>query len=248
MRWFDVAGGRLRFRGRLTREPVREWLASAEGAAAIAAAGREIRFALLGRSRVARRRVGGTLWEAIRRSTMRDAIAAECEPYMAAWSQLAYAPSLPRVTIASRRLVIVPRVMILGRTASGVAERIAAALRRDNLPDPFTAFVGNWVLDSMDAAIRRARPCPERPVHAQESWACVAIDDQFVWVDPLWSGDGWRGHVAMFEMPGPRLGRRERREVEAAIEQLTESLPALSRLQRDGRVRLANDQLASVRF
>ena len=84
----------------------------------------------------------------------------------------------------------------------------------------------------MDDAIRRAAPSPRRPVGTQESWACVAIDTDFTWIDPMWSGPDWRGHVAMFEMPPARLKRRERLEVEAAIERWKQTLPSLSRQQR----------------
>jgi hypothetical protein len=51
----------------------------------------------------------------------------------------------------------------------------------------------------------------------------------------------------MFEMATPRLGRRDRRELEAAIEQVKQSLPTLTRQQRDSVVRLAADQMESLR-
>ena len=248
MSWFDVTGGHLRFSGRITREPVHAWMMSEEGAAAIQAAAREVRFSLLGRRRSARRQVHRALWKAVSASTLRETLAAECDRYLGAWTQLAYAPSLPRLNLTSRRLVIVPRVMILGRTASGITERVSGALQAADVPDPFRAFLPRWLLGRMDDAIRRVRPCPARPVFAHESWACVALDHDFIWVDSLWSGPDWRGHVVMFEMPAPRLQRRERRELEAGIAQLTQSLPNLTRLQRDSKVRVAADQIASVRF
>ena len=74
------------------------------------------------------------------------------------------------------------------------------------------------------------------------------MDTDLLWVDPLWSGEEWRGHVVMFEMPAPRIGRRVRRELRLAIERLAESLPLLPRLQRDNMVRLATSQMTELRF
>ena len=246
MSWFDVADGHLRFRGKVTRDPIREWLATHDGGAAAEAAGRQIRFSLFGRVRRARRRISSGLWDAISASAVRDAVAAECDRYLATWTPLAYAPSLPRLSIAYRRLVVVPRVMIVWHNASRLTARIAESLHVD-VPDSFRMFFSHWVLTRMDDAIRRAGPCPQRPVHAQESWACVALDHQMLWVDPSRSGPEWQGHVVLFEMPAPRLQRRDRRELETTIEQLTQSLHNLTRIQRDRTVRLALDQMATVR-
>jgi hypothetical protein len=247
MSWFDVAEGRLRFRGRLTKDPIREWVSSEEGAVAVQAAAREIGFSLVGRTRSARNRMRRRLWEAIAAPSLRDTVAAECDRYVAAWSQLAYAPSLPRLSLAARRVVVVPRVMIAWRTVSGATARLAACLQRADVPDLFKAFFAGWVFSRMEDAICRAQPRPERPLSARESWACVAVDTDLIWIDPSWSGPEWRGHVVMFEMPAPRLQRRDRRELEVAIAQLTQSLPNLTRGQRDHTVRMAMDQLASVR-
>ena len=246
--WFDIADGRLRFRGRLTKQPIADWIASGEGAEAVQAAARRTRFSLIGRTRAARRRMGRELWEAIGAGAVRETVAAECDRYLAAWTQLAYAPSLPRLTVAFQRLVVVPRAMILARTASGVSARVAACLTTAGVDDPFKAFFARWIIDHMDEAIRRAGPCPQRPIHAKESWACVALDRDFIWIDPLSSGRDWRGHVVMFEMPAPRLQRRDRRKLEASIEQLTHSLPELARPQRDSIVRVATDQMSTLRF
>lgn len=247
MAWFDIADGRLRFR-RVTQEPIREWVTTEDGVAAVQTAARGIRFSLLGRTRAARRRISRTLWGAIGTPSLRESLAAECDRYLAAWTQLAYAPSLPRITVASQRLVVVPRVMIVGRIGSGITARLTACLRKADVPDPFSAFFARWIVSRMDDAIRRAGPSPHHPIYAHESWACVALDADLIWVDPLWSGPDWRGHAVMFEMPARRLQRRGRRELEDAIERLKQSLPALPRLQRDNMVRLATDQMASLRF
>jgi hypothetical protein len=247
MSWFKIAGGRLRFRGRITQHPVLEWLGSEDGAAAVEAAARQIRFALLGRTRAARRRMRRDLWEAIDEPTARAVIAAECNRYLAAWAELSYAPSLPRLTIALHRLVVVPRTMILARTLSGVLVRLAACEGIAALPDSFKAHLGRRIVGEMDDAVRRASPRPHRPVATHESWVCVALDSDFTWIDPMWSGPDWRGHAMMFEMPAAGLQRRERRELESAIEQLKQTLPNLSRQQRDGTVRVAMDGMKLLR-
>jgi hypothetical protein len=245
MSWFDVADGRLRYRGRISKEPVAEWLASDDGLAAVQAATRQVRFALFGRARSARRRVARELQDAIGSPSLREGLPGECDRLLAAWTGLAYAPSLPRLTVALQRLVVVPRAMIPSRALPGLGGRLAERLGA-GVPDSFPAFFSRWILGSMDEAIRRARPSPERPVYACESWASVGLDTDFVWIDPLWSGPEWRGHVVMYEMPAPSLRRRERREVENAVTQLTQSLPNLTRLQRDALVRLAADQMTAL--
>ena len=190
------------------------------------------------------------LWEAVSAPAARASIGAECDPFLAAWAELAYAPSLPRATIDFHRLVVVPRTMILARTLSRVSVRLAACPAIAALPDSysaFRAFLARRVLCEMDEAIRRAAPGPNRPVYAHESWACVALDSEFEWIDPMWSGPDWRGHVMLFEMPSARLQRRQRRELEAAIERLKQTLPKLSREQRDGTVQVAMDGMTLLR-
>ena len=115
------------------------------------------------------------------------------------------------------------------------------------VPDTFRAFFARWIVARMDEAVREAGPSPQRPLHAKESWACVALDVGMAWVDTSVLPAEWQGHVVMFEMPSPRLPRRDRQALEAAIAQLTTSLPNLSRQQRDRTVLLAMDQMASVK-
>ena len=247
MSWFMIADGRLRFGGRITKDPVREWLATADGTSAVAEAARRMRFSLFGRTRAARRRMSRALQEAISAPQVRQVIAAECDTYLGAWTPLAYAPPLPRVSVEYRRVVIVPRVMIVWRVASRIMARIAGSITAAEVPDPFRTFFSQWVAGRMDQAIQTAGPSPRNPFHAKESWACVGADNEMLWVDMFGLGTEWKGHVVMFEMPGPRLSRRDRQAVEAAIAHLSESLPNLSRAQRDKTVRLAMDAMESVR-
>jgi hypothetical protein len=81
MAWFDVSGGRLRFR-RTSREPVREWLDSSEAMDAIQTGARGVRFALLRRARVARRRLARTLSDAINSPSARTVLSAACEHFL----------------------------------------------------------------------------------------------------------------------------------------------------------------------
>jgi len=243
---FDVSGGCLRFR-RTSRDPVREWLASREGADAVQSAAREVRFSLVGRTRVARRRTARALSDAINAPRTRTALAAECEYFLAACSQLAYAPALPRLMLDGRRLVVVPRAMIAARSAGAVATRLGAALG-PSVPDRFDVFFARWTLRAIDDAIRRAAPDPKRPIHAPESWSCVHVDTDFLWADLFLAGEPWRGHLMLFELPPGGLRRRERHALDNAIAQLSNSLPGLTRIARDGAVRLAIQQMATMRF
>jgi hypothetical protein len=247
MAWFEIADGGLRFRGRVTREPIQDWLVSEDGTRTIQSAAVAIRFSLFGRASAARRRLRRSLWAAIDSSVIRDAIAAEAARYLGAWTALAYAPSLPRLSVEYRRVVVVPRVMIAWRIAPQITARIVSSLQAPDVPESFKTFFARWVVGRMDDAVRLARPCPQRPLHAQESWACVALDSDLVWVDPFVAGPLGQGHVVMFEMPAPRLPRRDRHRLQEAIEQLTQSLPNLTRSQRDHTVRVALDQMVSVK-
>jgi hypothetical protein len=137
--------------------------------------------------------------------------------------------------------------MIVWRVVSKAVARVASSVRGADVPDQFRAFFSHWVVSRMDHAIRSAGPSPRRPLDAKESWACVAVDNEMLWVDVLGLGAEWQGHVVMFEMPSPRLSRRDRHSLEGAIAGLSESLTGLSRAQRDRTVRLAMDAMESVR-
>ena len=68
---------------------------------------------------------------------------------------VAYAPALPRLTLEGHRLVVVPRTMIVGRSAGAATKRLGAALGA-SVPDDFKAFFALWALRAMDDAVRRA--------------------------------------------------------------------------------------------
>jgi hypothetical protein len=76
-------------------------------------------------------------------------------------------------------------------------------------------------------------------VHAHEEWACVGVDLDLLWVDPMWSGPGWGGHLFMFEFPPAGVSRKELKAIDAALVQVTKHISTLSRVQRDGLLRSA---------
>jgi hypothetical protein len=240
--WFQVSRGRLRFR-EVTRQPFDDWIASDDGAAAVDAASRDVRFSLIGRTRSARRTLRRSLQGAVSSEPLRAVLAAEPDRYLRSWTELAYAPSLPRVQIALHRLVVIPRTMILTRTISALSGRLTGCPAFAALDLSFQTFLCHRLLCEMNDAIARAQPSSRSPLLLPESWVCVAVDRAFMWVDPLWSGDHWLGHVLLFEMPTRGLERRERRELNDAIARLTRDLPQMSRYQRSGLVRTASADL-----
>ena len=246
MSWFKVSDGRVRFRGRITRRPFTEWAATPEGAAAVDIVARQLRFALLGRTRSAKRRLWRELEAAVSTEQVKTILEASPDYYLNAMTELAYAPSLPRVAIELRRMVVIPRTMIAARGRSALNSRLMVSTAYADLNESLRAFLCDRLVWEIDDAIRRAKPTIKKPVAAREAWTCVALDEKFVWIDPLWSGKDWLGHVFMFEMP-ERVSRRERREIEAAIEQLQHSLPELSQVQRDGTVRSAIAAMSPLR-
>ena len=243
MSWFQVRDGRLRYRGGVTREPFDDWMASREGAAAVATAARAMRFAWLGRTRAAKRRIGRELRDGMTAAAVKSALAAEPDRHLAAWAALAYAPSLPRLHVALHRLVVVPRTMILARALPGVTGRLNALPEFAALDGSFGTFMSHRVLCEMEDAIAAAKPSSRRPLAIRDGWVCVALDRTFMWIDALLSGEEWLGHMMLFEMPARGLQRRERRELDAAIERLSAELPSLSRHQRSGLIRTATAEL-----
>ena len=239
MSWFHVTRGRLEYRGRITRDPFTKWAATQDGLDAISRAASTIRFSLIGRSRSARRRIWRALEAASRVEVISAAIAAEATRYMQVLASLSYADGLPRTNIALHRLVLAPRAMIVGRAHAGVFERLAPLPALAGLDDVVRTFFLNQLVIEMDAALQKASPSPRRPVQATDGWACVGVSVGTVWVDRILAGADGTGHVFMYEFPPLGLVRRERKAVEAAIQQMAASATALSRAERASVVRAA---------
>lgn len=242
MSWFTVKSGRLAYRGRVTRDPFAAWLATAEGAGRVQAAGAALRMGLFRTAR-ARRRLWQSLERAARTSAVRTAVGQACEAFAGAMSHVCYAPGLPRTQVALHRLVLVPRVLVAGRARAAVRQPLWQVLPLAEVDDGVRAFFCEQLLIEMDRAIEAANPSPGRPVTATEGWACVGVARPFVWVDPIWSGPQWTGHLLLYEFPRTPLTRAQKKDLEAAMASLQEGIASFSRLQRDAIVRAAADGL-----
>lgn len=239
MAWFQLSGGRLRYRGRVTRHRFTAWTSTKEGQASVADVAKELRFRVFGNYRAARH-IWRELDRAARSEAVLNAIQAEADQYLSTFSELAYAPALPRLQFALRRLVVVPRTMIGARAQTTLMARLQSSAVVRDLPDAVRTFFCDEILKEMDAAVFRAKPSPRNPVPTRDEWVCVGMDDGFIWVDPLWCGPDRLGHVLMFEMPREGLSRRQRKELAAALAQLETELQALTRVERDAVVRAAS--------
>jgi hypothetical protein len=94
-----------------------------------------------------------------------------------------------------------------------------------------------------DAALGVRRPSPSRPVLAHEEWRCVGRDTDYQWIDPIFSGPGWGGHLLMFEFPRHGLSRGARKELEQSVQDMRASLKGIPHAQRHEIMRLAADGL-----
>jgi hypothetical protein len=239
MSWFRVADRRLTYRGRITREPFALWAQTKDGAAAIEEVARTLRFRLLGRRRAARRLIWRDLQRAARSEPLRSAIQAEAEHFVAVLADLSYAAGLPRERVALRRLVVVPRALVAGRAREALRRRLWHTGSLVTLSESVRAFFCEQLLTEMGRAFDPARLSLAHPVFARDEWWCVGADRESVWMDPMWSGPDWLGHLLVYEFPQSGLSRRERKELSSAIEKLQHGVTTLSRLQREGIVRMA---------
>lgn len=243
MSWFTIRRGRLTYCGRVTRDSFAAWLATAEGRARMDALGRDLRLGLFRAAR-ARRRLWQPLERAARTPAVRVAMQEECEHFARAISDVCYAPGLPRAHVALHRLVLVPRALIAGRARAGIRQRLWNLPELAAVDDSVRAFFCEQVLIEMDRALEAAGPSAVRPVPAVEGWACVGAERPFVWVDPVWSGVHWSGHLVLYEFPRTPLTRAQKKECEASVAALQQGVASLSRLQRDALVRTAADGLS----
>lgn len=239
MSWFQVADGRLRYRGRIDRQPFAAWGSTKDGTAAINAAAGRIGFRLLGRKRAARRLLWRNLERAARTEPLRSALQTAADDFGRAICELAYAPGLPRLQVALRRVVVLPRAMAAGKARAIMIPPLLNCGGLADVDEAVRAFFADQTIVELDAAIQRARPSPARPVHAPRDWACVGIETEFAWVDPYFSGPGWFGHLLVFEWPPAGISRRDRKELEHAVDELQRGIRGLSREQRHAVVKAA---------
>jgi hypothetical protein len=243
MSWFAVKRGRLVFRGRLTRDSFALWLKTGEGQARLDVVSAAFRVRAFAAAR-ARRRLWRPLERAARTEPIRTAIRAEAAQFGAAMSHASYAPGLPRLHVALHRLVLVPRALVAARARTGVRQRFWHLPSLAGVDESVRAFFCEQLLIEMDRALEAARPSASRAIPAAEEWSCVGADRRYVWVDPLWSGSHWAGHLFMYEFPRTTLSRAQLKELDSAVAHLQESIGSFSRLQREALLRSAADGLA----
>jgi hypothetical protein len=242
MGWFQVASSRLRYRGRLSQESYAAWAKTSDGSVVIDDRAREDRLRLFPRSR-ARRRIWRELELAARSEPLCSAIQSETHHFAAAIVEASHAPGLPRRTIELHRLVIVPRALVAARTRTALRRRLFKSPMLGALDPRVRDFLCEQLVVELDAAVAEGRPSVFRPLLTHEAWGCVGRDTQYQWVDPMFSGPGWGGHLLMFEFPREGLSRKARKAVDQAVHDLQNSLTNISHVQRHAIVRMAVDGL-----
>jgi hypothetical protein len=245
MGWFRVKSNRLQYRGRLSQGPFSTWIKTSDGGIAIQSKAQEDRLRLFPRSR-ARRRIWRELDAAGRSEVLCSAIQSETNYFAKVMVEASHAPGLPRRTIAFHRLVIVPRALIAARIRTGLRRRLINAPALEDLDARVFEFFCEQMVIELDAGIADGQVSVYRPLLTAEEWGCVGRDTEYQWVDPMFSGPGWGGHLLMFEFPREGLSRKARKEVDEAVQELQKSLSNLSHIQRHAIVRTAVDGLPSL--
>lgn len=235
--WVRGSRDGLTYRGRITRRPFSEWTASAEGAAAVSHVASQIRFALLGRTRAARRRMWRDLDAAARDEAVSAAIQIELRSYLQRLGGLAYADGLPRTTVQLHRLVVIPCVLANGDAYTSLERRLS-------LQPMFTSLDGGKALRDFFiltliheacAAVETLQPSPRRPLPGAPPWITVGMNATFPWRVPIASEPPWNGHYYALELTRESrdgLSRGLRKAVAAEIARLEAELPTLSRGER----------------
>ena len=239
MGWFKVKDGRVVYSDQISRDPFAAWIATPEGAAAIAAVAARMRFKLLGKTRAARKQVWRELVSAIRSSEGRAALQAAADVYNRSLISLAYAQALPRATVALHRLVLIPRALVAERARAPISARLNQCVALAARPPAEREFLYTTVMAQIDESMRNARPAVQKPLNGHEGWVVIGTDTRFEWVDRYWSGDGWTGHWFVYELPRAGLSRADRKAVEHAVETMRASVGNLSRERRQALVKLA---------
>jgi hypothetical protein len=242
MGWFRVTSDRLTYRGRLGKEPFAAWARTAEGLSTIDERARRDRLWVFARAR-AHGRIWRELDRAGRTSAVAAAIQAEADRFITLLVEASHAPGLPRRTIALHRLVVVPRALAAARARNAARQRLDHSPPLERLDARVRTFFFEQLVVELDAALAARRPSPSRPVLTHDGWRCVGRDTDYQWVDPIFTGPGWGGHILMFEFPREGLSRSARKELDRAVHELQDSLNGLPRPQRHDIVRMAVEEL-----
>jgi hypothetical protein len=238
-----VRGSRegVTYTGRISRAPFREWMATADGAAALDRVASQIRFSLFGRTRAARSRMWRQLTEAVRDPAAVAAIQTETRAYLQRLGGLAYADGLPRATVQLHRLVVVPCVLANGDAYAGFDRRLSVQPAFASLDGgkALRDFFMLTLIHEICAAIEMARPSPKRPLPGGGSWITVGMNATFAWRVPIANEPYWNGHYYVLELTRDPITRAKRKAIAAEIARIEASLPALSRSERGDILRRA---------
>jgi hypothetical protein len=231
--WFYLSDGRIRFSGRITREPIDRWLRNGEGTRLVAQAQRHVGFAILGRERAARRVLWRSVDVAVSTPSVQRAIQAQADKYLARLATLAYSDALPHLHIDLHRLVAVPRALVDHTVFSDVVKHLEAEPSVLALDRSLRLFLAARLVTEMDSALASARPRVRHPVPAWEQWSSVGLNADVAWTVPFSAGlPDRRGHFHVFEMPRTGMARRGRKKIAAAIDELDAHVSSLSRAER----------------
>ncbi len=178
-----------------------------------------------------------------RTEPLRELIQVEADRFAAAIVDASHAPGLPRRTIAMHRLVIVPRTIVAARSRTALRRRLFNGEALAPLDARLRDFFCEQLVVELDAAVAAHRPSVQRPLLTQEAWGCVGRNTEYQWVDPVFTGPGWSGHLLMFEFPVQGLSRRARKDLEHAVHDIQNSLANLTHVQRHAIVQMAVDGL-----
>jgi hypothetical protein len=239
--WVRYSRGRVAYTGRITRDPFSAWADTPEGQAVIAPLASKVRFSLFGKPRAARRRLWRQLAAMACDAAVVAAVQSEAEAYLERLSHFAYADGLPRTSVSLHRLVVIPRVLLNGATFSGILDKLSACPAFAALEggDALRDFFILTLIGHVDGAVAAARPTPQRPLPAGESWMTVGMNSGFVWRIPLTKDPPWDGHHYVLEITRDPLTRRLRKAVSESVQRLEASLTTLSREAREEIMRRA---------
>jgi hypothetical protein len=232
--------GRFAYTGQLARASFDAWAGSAEGRAALATVARDVRFALFGRQRAARRRVWRQLKTAARAGAVVRDIQREIDGYLARLDPIVYAHGLPRGAVDLRRLVAVPRLF----TNAELYRGIFPALKGHPAVDTLEGGVATreWfvmtIVGAAELAAASARPSTRHPLPAGSNWIVAGVNERFEW-GIAFDGPAWRGHYYLLEQTSEPITRGVRKAADDAIARMETSLESLTRPRRNDILRQA---------
>jgi len=238
--WVRYSGGRAVYRGRISRAPFAAWTQTPEGREVVARLCARVRVPFFAEMRTVRR-----LWRQLSAAASDGGVAAcvqsELDLYLERLQQFAYAEGLPRVGVDLHRLVVVPRVLVNGAVRGAIARRLKGepAFAAVEGGDPIRELFVQTIVDQADAAVARSAPSLKRPLPAGRHWISVGVNGNFVWRVPMVKEPPWDGHHYVLELTRDPITRAVRKAVTAAITQIEQSLPALSRVERNDILRRA---------